>query len=272
MKPLKKFGQNFLQVPAIRTKIVDMLELSADKYCLEIGPGQGALTGLLLEKTHNLICIELDKRCVEFLEAKYSDLRIINQSVLDSKISDMFELPQNHSVSVIGNIPYNITHPILFWLFEQSSIIDRAVLTVQREVAERLVATPRTKNYGITTIATQVYAKCKIGLHIPPGAFFPAPKVQSSVVVLDFYKSMDETKLDKREFLTFIKAAFSQRRKMLSNSLHTYLKMKNIDKATAEHLLGKDTLTKRPEELNINEYITIYNIINRMDTTGHIAR
>jgi 16S rRNA (adenine1518-N6/adenine1519-N6)-dimethyltransferase len=266
LAPIKALGQNFIQDKNICNKIVDLLGEIKNKNLIEIGPGMGALTGILLAREANVIAFDVDNRAVELLnnifckECNSNQLKMLLSDIRDINLKDYTE----EHISIIGNIPYNITNDIVFWLFENSEIINKVVLTIQREVAERYVAKPRTKEYGITTLAMQLYADAKIAFHIPASAFFPKPKVTSSVIVIDFSNENKYSNVDKKEIMKLIKAAFSQRRKVLANSLKTYLNARNIDIQKINDTLleiNLNFLKMRAEELNIDDYILLYGMI-----------
>ncbi|MPN09862.1 Ribosomal RNA small subunit methyltransferase A [bioreactor metagenome] len=169
-----------------------------------------------------------------------------------------------NEIAVIGNIPYNITNDIVFWLFENSNLIKTAVLTIQKEVAARYTAKPRTKDYGITTLAMQLYGNAKIAFHIPPGAFYPAPKVTSTVIVIDFSDKKKYCEIDKKRVIELIRAAFSKRRKIINNSIKSYLDTKQVNVKKLNEILQeehKNYMNMRAEELTIEDYICFYEII-----------
>lgn len=263
IKPLKIFGQNFLQDKNFANKIVDLLGDISGKQIVEIGAGMGALTELLLNRNANLTAFDFDERAIDYLKCKFDftkNLKIIHSDILKINLNDY----ANEKISVIGNIPYNITNDIVFWLFENCNLINRAILTIQREVAERYTAKPRTKDYGITTIAMQLYATAKIAFRIPASAFYPAPKVTSSVLVIDFYKETKFENIDKKQLLKLIKAAFSQRRKILNNAINSYLTSRNINLESLTKLIenqSKNYLKMRAEELTLDDYINLFSLI-----------
>jgi 16S rRNA (adenine1518-N6/adenine1519-N6)-dimethyltransferase len=270
-QPKKSLGQNFLTDKNIAKKIVSALECIDEDYIIEIGPGTGVLTELLLENNVNLTSIDIDHRSVELLNNRFSKENFPNFQLIESDIRD-FNI-QNSSekagkkLKIIGNIPYNISSDIFFWLFESASYIDRAVLTIQKEVAKRLTGKPHTKDYGILTIALNLVGKAKIAFDIPASCFYPKPNVTSSVIIIDFNeKQLARAKFD--SIMKLVRAAFNQRRKVLSNSLKSYIetqkdiKIEEIRKASIE-LYKTDYLMKRPEELTVTEIINLFEMINK---------
>ena len=260
--PIKALGQNFLKDKNLANKIVDLLGDISAKNIVEIGPGMGALTDILIEKKANVFAIEKDKRAFDYLTQKYSGISNFNVVNSDVREVNLFDLDMSE-LYVIGNIPYNISTDILFWTFDFASIVKNVVLTVQREVAERICALPRTKDYGVTTIATKLYGKAKIAFHLPPSVFFPPPKVVSSALRIEFDDTYEN--IDKKEVMRLIKAVFLQRRKMINNSIRPYLSERqiSIEKLTIElESRNLNYLKQRPEELQVDDFINLYNIIN----------
>ncbi|HRE40299.1 MAG TPA: 16S rRNA (adenine(1518)-N(6)/adenine(1519)-N(6))-dimethyltransferase RsmA [Ignavibacteria bacterium] len=245
-RPKKFLGQNFLTDVNISKKIISFLEIEEGDTVLEIGPGHGALTKLLLNYDINLTAIEIDKFAFEELSLNLEGkVKIIHQDFLKTKLSDFYN---GKKIKVIGNIPYNITSQILFKLFENYKIISKAVLMMQKEVAHRLKSVPNTKEYGILSVFTNLYSSPKIVYNVPPGAFFPKPKVDSSVVSMDFKDDIVVLK-NPELFREVVRTSFNQRRKTLRNSLRKLFDEKNIDVNAI-----KFDLSKRPEMLNIIEF------------------
>jgi 16S rRNA (adenine1518-N6/adenine1519-N6)-dimethyltransferase len=211
----KSLGQHFLKDGNMIRKIIDSIPAEAGDTVIEIGPGAGALTGYLKERFSDFIVIEIDKRMVDFLADKYPGLAIIHQDVLDI---DWKKITQGKTcVHVIGNLPYYITSQILFSLLEHRPLLTSALLMMQKEVAERIVARPNTKEYGILSVQSQLMATPEILFDVPPQVFFPPPKVNSSMIRLLFNKP---PLLCKDENLkTIVRMAFNQRRKKLGNAL-----------------------------------------------------
>ncbi len=254
VKPLKKYGQNFLLNENYADKIVDSLEGQHDDIIIEIGPGDGILTKRLIKKKiRNIIAIEIDPRLSELLEHTYTnELTVIQKNVLDVSFSD-FDF--GSGVKIIGNIPYHITSKILFKIIEGGPSIKRAVLMIQREVADRLLAKPRAKAYGYLTVITQYHNKVQRILEVDREYFYPVPKVDSTVISLE---SKDLTS-DLNDYILFrqiLKTVFQQRRKMLRNSLKKLLKAKHMD------IIKSINLNLRPEELSVDDYISLSNEIS----------
>ncbi len=214
-KTKKSLGQHFLKDGNMISKIVDAIPASPDDTVIEIGPGAGALTKLLSERFKNLSVIEIDGRMVEFLEETFPGLEIIQKDVLKFNWSDVNT--EGGPLHIIGNLPYYITSQILFSLLEKREHLTSALLMMQKEVAERIVAEPRSKEYGILSVQTRLMSTPEILFDVPPQVFFPPPKVNSSVLKLTFNKPPLSC-LDKN-LKTVVRMAFNQRRKKLSNAL-----------------------------------------------------
>ncbi|NNE71925.1 MAG: ribosomal RNA small subunit methyltransferase A [Rhodothermales bacterium] len=215
LQPRKRLGQNFLRDPNIIRKIVGSVE--DDVSIVEIGPGTGALTGLLLEKDASLTAIEVDERAVQLLKDHYPSLDVRHQDVLDVDWAAL-AAERGRALHVVGNLPYYITTPILFGLLDAPrGTIARFVVMMQREVARRIVAVPRTKAYGILSVVLQKLSRPKLLFDVSPNVFHPRPDVTSSVVSFDL--DVPELPVEDAFFRRVVRTAFNQRRKTLRNSL-----------------------------------------------------
>ena len=217
-----KLGQNFLRDEGAQRAIVDALGDIRARTVLEIGPGQGALTRLLAERARRLIAVELDRALAAELGARFApapNVSIVQRDILAVDLCTLDIEPE--SMDVVGNLPYYITSDILLALFaaSQRCRIDRAVLMMQREVAERVTASPGVSNYGVLSATTRLHASAELLFTLAPGSFFPAPEVDSSVIRLQFRSRFDELEVDRSGFLHFVRACFAQKRKTLSNNL-----------------------------------------------------
>lgn len=244
--PKKSLGQHFLHDENIARKIVEHARIAAEDVVLEIGPGKGALTRLVRERTEHLIGIELDARAIRLLEDLYgSSLRILHQ---DIRSVDARALSHEYRrrIRVIGNIPYNITSEILFWVFDAGEWIDDAILMMQLEVARRLVAGPGTKAYGILSIMAQWYSEPAVLFRVSPNSFHPRPNVSSAVVQLRMVRNRPE--IDEQLFRNVIRSTFGKRRKTLQNSLK-YLGLTDDHAKTIAF-----DLSVRPEQLSVDDF------------------
>ncbi|HUX61302.1 MAG TPA: 16S rRNA (adenine(1518)-N(6)/adenine(1519)-N(6))-dimethyltransferase RsmA [Ignavibacteriaceae bacterium] len=217
IRPLKRFGQNYLADDNILRKIADEINPKKDDLLIEIGPGFGALTKFLIEKVDNLIAIEIDERVIESLLTKFPGLHLITRDILDFDIEKLSK-DEKSKVRIAGNIPYNLTSPILFKLIENTNYVNDAVLMIQYEVAQRINAKRGTKDYGILAVLMQYFADVEFCFKVSPNVFYPKPKVFSAVIHLRF-KNCDLLPEEKIYFIKVVKAAFGNRRKTLKNSL-----------------------------------------------------
>ena len=244
----KKWGQNFLADRNLLDKIVRTIDPKKSDSILEIGPGEGALTELIFPKVKEMVAIEIDPMLIEHLKNRESlkGLNIVHGDVL---LQDIENLPVKNLVRVIGNIPYNITSPIIFWLIEQLHFWDDAFIMMQKEVAERLSAVVGTKAYGRFTVVTGAYLNMEYCFTIPPDVFIPKPKVDSAII--RFTKKENPLISDEKYmcFNKLVSAAFSQRRKMLRNTLKGWDIHPDLKKQI--------NFTRRPETLTIEEFVTL---------------
>ena len=211
----KSLGQHFLRDGNMIRKIVDAIPAGHADKVIEIGPGSGALTELLVERFSDLSVIEIDRRMADFLKERFPGLHVIQEDVLKTSWDSL--LGTNKSVHVVGNLPYYITSQILFGLLKSRRQISSALLMMQKEVAERIVAIPRTKQYGILSVQSQLMSTPEILFDVPPQVFSPPPSVHSSVILL----KMDQPNLECTDdhLKSVVRMAFNQRRKKLSNAL-----------------------------------------------------
>ena len=213
-----RLGQNFLSDERAAERIVDALGDLSRATVVEIGPGRGALTGLLAERAERLIAIELDRILSAQLRVKYAASRkveIVEADVLQVDLAAL--VGRDRKARVVGNLPYSITSPILEHLFRFHDTVESIVLLVQREVAERLAARPGSRDYGLLSAVTRLHARVEKLFTLPPGAFSPPPKVHSTAVRLT--PATQELGVSKDEFVEFLKLSFAQKRKTLANNL-----------------------------------------------------
>ncbi len=260
--PKKEFSQNFLMDRGVADKIVAAAELRPGDHILEIGPGKGVLTErMATSPCERLVAVDLDERAISFLSTqpwnrqprctvKYGD-------VLRTRLLDEFPSCLRTQRVVIGNIPYAITSDLIFWAFEQHASVDRVVMMMQREVAKRCVAVPRTKEYGILTVATWLYSEAKILFNVQPGSFFPRPAVTSTVIRF-VLRERPAADVDPTMFMKFVRAAFSQRRKILRNGLQQWLGNNRINLSDEVVLTTCDLGKTRAEELTPPQLVNLY--------------
>jgi 16S rRNA (adenine1518-N6/adenine1519-N6)-dimethyltransferase len=256
LAPRKRLGQHFLADDNIAKKIAASLELTKDDIVVEIGAGEGALTQHLAGHAKKLYAVELDSRAAAILQEKFGDeITLIHKDALTVSFEEL-ATNEKQDIRVAGNIPYNITSPLLFHAFESHQYIKDVTFMMQKEVAERLTAKPRTKEYGILAVAAQFYSVPKILFNVSPKCFFPPPKVMSSVIHFDF-RAVRSYDVDKKLFHTVLRATFGKRRKILLNGLKDIIK----DSGTLSAISAQFDTSKRAEELTVNDFVTLTNVI-----------
>lgn len=211
--PKKRFGQNFLINKGVVQKILTAAAIQPGEPLLEIGPGPGTLTDHLAQLGNPLTAIDADGDMVTLLAEKFASAAHV--SIVQRDITTHTPAVADAPTLVIGNIPYNISSPIIFWLIDHRTAISRAVLMVQREVALRVCAAPGSKQYGALSIGVQAYARADKLFDVSPGSFWPAPKVTSSVIRLTFPAPPPYAIADAAQFRDTVRRAFQQRRKMM---------------------------------------------------------
>lgn len=244
----KSLGQNFLIDSEVVSGIVDNAEVSKEDLVIEIGPGLGTLTSLLLERAGKVICIELDKRMVNIITdrfALYENFEVINEDVLKVPLKSIIEenlrVHNLRNAKVVANLPYYITTPIIMKLLEDRLNLQSITVMVQKEVAERLTETPGGKDTGAITYSINYFADSEIVIQVPNTSFIPAPEVNSAVMKLTLLDKPRVIVKDEKNLFNIIKIAFMQKRKTLVNSL----KNGNI-------LDGKESIEKMLTELKID--------------------
>ncbi len=256
----KRFGQNFLHDQEIIHNIVAAINPQEDDFLIEIGPGLGALTEPVADQVDKLTVVELDRDLAErlrhhpFLNQK---LTVIEQDALNFNFRDYFEslnLTEQNGIRVFGNLPYNISTPLIFHLLTFHDLIQDMHFMLQKEVVKRLCAAPNSKAYGRLTVMAQYYCQVMPVLEVPPTAFKPAPKVDSAVIRLVPYTELPYPAKDVSFLNRVVTQAFNQRRKTLRNSLSQLF--------TAEQLeeLGMD-LQARAENLSLKDYVSLANYL-----------
>ena len=256
----KKLGQNFLIDENVVHQIVAVAELSEADTVLEVGPGIGTLTQGLAESKARVVAVELDTRLLPVLATTlngYDNVRVVHGDILKVNIMEEVGAP---SFKVCANLPYYITTPIIFALLEKRLPMERLVAMVQKEVAERMAAQPGGKEYGALSVAIQYYTEPKIAFIVPPTSFIPAPAVDSAVIVCKRREKPPVEVCDEGLFFRVVKAAFSLRRKMLSNSLKN-MGIKSEQVAKWLELAGVDG-KRRAETLSLEDFAKLTNSFN----------
>ena len=247
-KHKKRLGQHFLHDKNIINKIINHLEISEQDKFIEIGPGDGALTTPLLERLKDITLIEKDQDLIPILENKYSHKKvtIINQDILKCELSNLIK----KNTRIVGNLPYNISTEIIFRLLPFFKDIKDLHFMLQKEVIDRIVATPGTKIYGRLSIMTQVYFTVKKLFDISPNVFTPKPKVDSAYIRLVPKNYIFDSLMHEKKFKDTVSTVFSTRRKMIKTSLKGIINSQLLQKISIDP-------SSRPEILSVQNYIDI---------------
>jgi 16S rRNA (adenine1518-N6/adenine1519-N6)-dimethyltransferase len=252
-RPRKRFGQHFLIRPDVAQRILGLAELGGNETVLEIGPGRGALTGELRRRCARLMLVEIDRDLAAELRRKFAGddaVRVIEGDVLDIDLAA--ELAGHEPVTVVANLPYNISTPLLSRLLSQPERFRRLVLMLQREVAERICAAPGGKDYGALSVAVQLTARARVAFRVPPSAFRPPPKVDSAVIVIEPFACQPLDADTRAAVRGVTRALFNHRRKQLGNL------MRQLSERGAAILeeLGIDA-KRRPETLAPADFVAL---------------
>ena len=269
IKANKRFGQNFLIDDNILENIVKSAEITNNDLVIEIGPGLGNLTEYLLEKAAYVILVEIDNNMINILNDRYKNNNnyiLLNNDILKVNVDEIIENIENklnrkfEKIKVVANLPYYITTPIIFKLLQNENRINEITVMVQKEVAERIVAKNKTKDYGILTLMVNYLGTSDIKLIVPNNSFIPAPNVTSAVIKIT--KNKRFTVKDEELLFKLIHSSFAQRRKKIINSLES-TKFLNMSKPELEKLFNECniSLNARAEELELQDYIKIVDII-----------
>lgn len=256
--PKRGFGQNFLVAMSTIEKIVSLLGAQKTDCVIEIGPGLGIMSAMLAKMCLKVIAIEHDPAALKIARTEFGGIKNIEWIESDILKINLLNLVSSKA-KIIGNLPYNISSPILFWMLENRKNIDRAVVMLQKEVATRIVSKPNCKDYGILSVLLQAYASCKKLFDVSASSFFPPPKVTSSVISIDFDKKILP---DLPNFKTVVKAAFGKRRKTLKNAL---IGAQNLSMNSEELSFIFESLKingrRRPETLSVDEFMGLASAI-----------
>ena len=256
-RPLKRLSQNFLIDPNIARKIVGCMNIQSSDSVVEIGAGTGALTAYLLQSpAKEIIAVELDARLITGLRSQFQDrsqLTLIHQDFLKFKFEPL--IIKDRKLRLIGNLPYGITSPVLFHILDHRAYIHDMVIMMQKEVGQRLSASPCTRAYGIPSVLFQAVSTIDSLFHVSPDAFRPKPGVESIVLHIDFTRRNQSNISDWNLFVKIVRTAFNHRRKMLRNTLGKWVS-------------GNETvpidLTRRPEQLTVEEWKQLSNAISEI--------
>lgn len=271
IRPLKRLGQSFLEDRNITAKIVSIPDIKSDDIVVEIGSGLGIMTAMIAMGAKKVIALEVDKYMVDILREELKDLsnvEIVRADVLKYDFSSACPEYPSKKLKVIGNIPYNISSQILFHLIEFRNYLSSMTLMFQREVAERIMASPGTKEYGILSVIVPMYTKPSLEMTVPASCFYPKPNVDSAVLKMIVRESPLFDIKDADFFLKVVKASFSKRRKTLLNNLKgsDLLKSSKKDVAGILELLGIDG-SRRGETLTVEEFGKLSNALLQSQTS-----
>ena len=248
----KKFGQNFLKDSSIIHAIIQSIQPLQDDLLVEIGPGLGALTKPLLEKTKHLFAIELDRDIVNWMQNQYSknNITIFNEDVLNFNFHQF-----DKKIRIVGNLPYNISTPILFKCIEDIKIITDLHFMLQKEVVDRMIAAPSSSEYGRLSVMLQYYFAMEHLVHVPKESFDPEPRVESSFVRLIPYDHYPFVAKNIDQFGIIVKEAFSQRRKTIRNTLKNFMNANDFENIDINPQL-------RAENLSVSDFVKISNYLS----------
>lgn len=265
--PRKRFGQHFLADNRIADRIVDAVGPGCEGHVLEIGPGLGVLTRRLLDRGAQLTAIEIDRDVVRRLtELFHNDrFRLVEGDVLATDLEPLFA-NIGQRITVVSNLPYNISTPVIEMLAARHALIKRAVLMLQKEVADRLLAKPGSRLFGLTTLNLSLYATCRNLFLVRPGSFKPPPKVMSRVIEISFSDTCRYDLDDKGIFRELTGTCFRQRRKMIRNTFGLFLRSRAIETDMVEVLLGEAGIAPdaRPEMVDTASFVELSNAVSRL--------
>ena len=276
-KKRPRLGQNFLRDTSAAQRIVEALGEIGDATVIEIGPGRGALTHALAARARRLIAIELDRVLAAQLRLEFARQRNVEIIEGDARTVDFANLIARHPApllntgvqaadaiheraTVVGNLPYYITSEILLRLLGYSDWVKTIVIMVQREVADRIAASPGSRDYGLLSATVQLFARVEKLFTLPPGAFAPSPKVHSAVLRVTIAPRLHSLKVEKDGFVDFLRLVFAQKRKTLANNLRQRYPETAIAKALANAGLRRDA---RAEQLSLEKMAAVYRIIRQ---------
>ncbi len=259
----KRFGQNFLIDRHVIEKIIKAADITKEDIVLEIGPGIGTLTQYLAEAANKVYAVEIDKNLIPVLEEtlrEYDNVHVINEDILKVDIKKL--LGEKNTCKVVANLPYYITTPIIMRLFEEHIPAESITVMVQKEVAQRMQAAPKTKDYGALTLAVRYYAEAYIAANVPPNCFIPRPNVGSAVIRLTKWDKPIVHVEDEALMFQLIRASFNQRRKTLQNGINNFpgLSFTKEEVSNALCSMGLDE-NIRGEALTLEQFAKLANIL-----------
>lgn len=262
----KKYGQNFLIDMNVLDRVMNAAGIAEEDFVLEIGPGIGTMTQCLAERAGKVVAVEIDRDLIPILHETlepYPNVSIVNEDILKVDLEQLWqEMGEGRPMKVVANLPYYITTPIVMGLLEGRAPLVSITVMVQREVADRMQATPGTKDYGALSLAVQYHAKPEIVANVPPNCFIPRPGVGSAVIRLTRYGEPPVPVEDERKMFALIRASFNQRRKTLANSLGNAAGL-GVSRERALEALEEMGLspTVRGEALTLEQFAALSNLL-----------
>lgn len=266
----KKFGQNFLIDTHVLDKIIQAAEITKEDFVLEIGPGIGTLTQYLCENAREVVAVEIDRMLIPILEdtlSEYDNVTVINSDILKLDLNELVKERNNGKpIKVVANLPYYITTPIIMDLFERRLPLKNITVMVQKEVADRMQASPGSKDYGALSLAVQYYAKPYIAANVPPNCFMPRPNVGSAVIRLALHENAPITVADEKLLFKLIRASFNQRRKTLVNGLNNSQELSFTKEEIQRALASLDISENiRGEALTLEQFAALANTLSKKE-------
>lgn len=265
IKPQKKLGQSFLVEQSSIERIARVANVEENDIVVEIGAGIGVLTGYLAQMAHRVIAVELDGQLVEVLRdrlSSYPNVEIHHVNVLQFDFRQIIK-SANQRIIAVGNIPYNISSPLLFHLLSFKDVIRSFVLMMQKELVDRLIAAPGCKHYGVPSVILQMFARVERVMTIPATYFYPRPKVESSVIRGMFLEKPKVELKNEDFFVRLVRASFAQRRKMLMNNLKKSSLLNGMDDSLLSETLAGCGIDghRRGETLSVEEFGRLSNVL-----------
>ena len=260
-RPRKRFGQNFLVDQSIIQRVVSAIGPCKEDNLIEIGPGMAAITEHLVKHCPTMTLLELDRDLINYLHNKFDNYPNLTIHSGDALQTDFEQFFQGKKLRLVGNLPYNISTPLLFHLLKVRDLIQDMHFMLQREVVDRLAAKPNDKTYGRLSVMTQYHCRVMPLIPVPPSSFRPAPKVQSAVVRLTPHRAISLPAENLNLFSQVVNLSFQQRRKTLKNCLTLF----------ADHLPAAENiidLTQRPQQLSAQQFVQLANAINHSMSTA----
>ncbi|WP_409021931.1 16S rRNA (adenine(1518)-N(6)/adenine(1519)-N(6))-dimethyltransferase RsmA [Dellaglioa sp. P0083] len=268
----KSLGQNFLTDKNVLMNIVDAGDITAEDDVIEIGPGIGSLTEQLARRAHHVLAIEIDQNLIPVLGetlSPYDNVDIVEQDILKANLPALVEehFDGQHPLKLVANLPYYITTPIIMHLLETAVKLDKIVVMMQKEVAERIAADPGSRTYGSLTVAVQYEMDAEVAFVVPRTVFIPQPNVDSAIIVLNQKEGDVERPISEKVFFKLVKGSFQHRRKSLWNNLQSiYGKTPEIREALQAALDASEISAQiRAEKLSIHEFIVLSNNLIKVE-------